>query len=298
MTEPRTIVLAGSHGLIGQALLARLRERGDRVVQLVRSPAHGPDEIQWEPNLGRLDADALTGADVVINLAGAPVAQRWTKSHKQQILNSRVRSTGLLAAHISSLPKPPVFLQASAVGLYGHRGDEILTEDSAAGDGFLSDVVTQWEAATRPAVDAGARVVLLRTGIVLSPDGGALSPLLRLMKFGLAGPLGSGKQFWSWITLEDHVSALVHLIDSSTSGAVNLTAPKPVTNSELTSALAHEMHRPAFVRAPAFAIRTALGGFAGEILGSQRVLPTVLESSGFEFQHPDITSAVQWVARQ
>lgn len=297
-TEPRTIVLAGSSGLIGQALTARLQEQGDRVQRFVRSTAQGPDEIQWAPNLGRMPANALADADVVVNLAGAPVEKRWTKSYKREILNSRVRGTGLLAAHIASLPEPPPLIQASAIGLYGDRGSDTLTETSSPGDGFLSEVVTKWEAATAPATAAGARVVLLRTGIVLSPDGGALSPLLRLVKLGLGGPLGSGDQFWSWITLADHVSAVLHLIDSTVSGPVNLTAPQPVTNKELTVTLAHEMRRPAIIKAPAFAIRAALGGFAGEILGSQYVLPQVLKDSGFTFDHPDITTAVQWVARR
>ena len=299
MTEPRTIVIAGSNGLIGQALATRLRNHSDRVKRLVRTAPQGPDEISWAPDLGQIPADALADADIVVNLAGAPIGtRRWTTSYRRKILRSRIRSTSLLAAQIADLDRPPVLLQASAIGIYGDRGREVLTEESTPAHGFLPDVVAAWEAATHPASEAGARVVLLRTGIVLSAEGGALDPLLRLLKLGLGGPLGTGRQFWSWITLADHIAALLHLMDCDVRGPVNLTAPNPATNRELTAALAQELRRPAFVRAPAFAIRAALGGFSSEILGSQYVLPSVLENSGFEFRHPDVTTAAQWVTHR
>lgn len=295
MADPRTIVIAGSSGLIGQALTTALRNRSDRVRRLVRRPAQGPDEISWAPDLGQINSDALVGSDVVVNLAGAPIAaHRWTAAYRRQIRDSRVDSTNLLATQIASLDQPPVLLQASAIGIYGDRGREVLTEESAPAAGFLPDVVRQWEAASQGASEAGARVVHLRTGIVLSPDGGALSPLLRLLKLGLGGPLGSGRQFWSWITLSDHISALMHLMDSPVSGPVNLTAPAPATNREVTQALAHELLRPARLKAPAVAIRAALGGFSSEVLGSQYVLPAVLEESGFTFRHPDVATAARW----
>lgn len=299
MRTPRTVLIAGSSGLIGQALRADLLARGDRVRTLVRRDARTPDEASWDPKRGTIDPAAFEGVDAVVNLAGAPIGtRRWTSSYKQTILESRLRTTGLLTARLAELPDAPPLLQASAVGFYGDRGTEELTERSGPGTGFLADVVQQWENATRPAQEAGVRVVHLRTGIVLSRHGGALAPLLRLLRLGLGGLIGSGQQIWSWISIADHIAAIEHLIGSAIEGPVNLTAPAPVTNRVLIRALASELRRPAALPAPAFALRIVLGGFADDILGSASVSPEALRHDGFVFVHPDVQSATHWVTRQ
>ncbi|WP_336706185.1 TIGR01777 family oxidoreductase [Oerskovia sp. USHLN155] len=292
------IVVAGSHGLIGTELLERLRERGDTVRRLVRRPPQTAHEHFWDPDEDALDPRALEGADAVVNFAGAGVGDhRWTAEYKRTILESRTRTTGLLARTLAHLDAPPpVFLQGTAVGYYGDRGAEVLTETSGPGAGFLARVVTEWEAATRPAQDAGVRVAHLRTGIVMTPDGGALARMLPLLRWGVGGRLGSGRQYWSWITLRDHVSAVLHLLETDVHGPVNLTGPAPATNAEVTRALAAALHRPAALAVPSVALKVALGEFASDILGSQRALPRALEASGFAFEHPDLESAARWVA--
>ena len=300
MESSRTILISGSSGLIGQALATHLTAAGHSVRTLVRRPARSASESTWDPARGFLTSDALEGVDAIVNLAGAPVGtHRWTTAYKAEIMSSRTGSTSLLAesiaARVAAGHSAPILLNASAVGFYGDRGAEVLTEESAVGGGFLADVVTEWEDATRTAEDAGARVVHLRTGIVLSEDGGALKPLLRLLKLGVGGPIGSGTQTWSWITLTDEVRAIAHLLDSTLSGPVNLTAPGPVTNQELTRALAHELRRPSFLAAPALALRVVLGEFSEDILSSAYVFPAALTRDGFDFLHPDITSAARWV---
>ncbi|MFE4465413.1 TIGR01777 family oxidoreductase [Oerskovia sp. NPDC056781] len=292
------IVVAGSHGLIGTELLERLRERGDTVRRLVRRPPQTAHEHFWDPDEDALDPRALEGADAVVNFAGAGVGDhRWTAEYKRTILESRTRTTGLLARTLAHLDAPPpVFLQGTAVGYYGDRGAEVLTETSGPGAGFLARVVTEWEAATRPAQDAGIRVAHLRTGIVMTPDGGALARMLPLLRWGVGGRLGSGRQYWSWITLRDHVSAVLHLLETDVHGPVNLTGPAPATNAEVTRALAAALHRPAVLAVPSVALKVALGEFASDILGSQRALPRVLKASGFAFEHPDLESAARWVA--
>jgi uncharacterized protein len=294
------IVVAGSHGLIGTALVARLRTDGHAVQRLVRRPAAGPGEISWDPARGLLDRGAVDGADAVVNLAGAGVGdKRLTEAYKQVVRTSRTRTTSLLARTIAAVDQPPpVLLQASGIGAYGERGDDVLDETSPLGDTFFAGVVRDWEAAAAPAVDAGVRVAYLRTGIVLSPRGGALQRMLPMVRAGVAGKLGSGRQFWSWITLPDEIGAIVHLLHHDVRGPVNLTAPHPATNAEITRELARALHRPAAVPVPAAALRLVLGEFSSEVLGSIRALPTVLSGSGFSWQHPTVGDAAGWVARE
>jgi len=296
----RTTLISGASGLIGSALVAHLRGRGERVVTLVRRQPRAEDEIRWDPRGGDLPADAMKGADVVVNLSGAGIGdRRWTESRKEEILNSRLQTTGLLAKAIAAAERPPpVFLSASAIGIYGQdRGDELLEEDSATGDDFLARVTVEWEAATAPAEAAGTRVVLFRTGLVLTGSGGLLGPLLPLFKIGLGGKIGSGNQWMSWISIDDEVGALVHLMDSSVSGPVNLVAPHPATNAEFTNALAKTLGRPAFLRIPRLALYVRLGRemAEGTALSSQRVRSDRLSSAGFEFFHSDLETALRQV---
>ncbi|MCB7135487.1 TIGR01777 family oxidoreductase [Cellulosimicrobium marinum] len=291
------IVVAGSHGLIGSELLERLREDGHHVRRLVRRAPQTADEHEWDPDAGILDPAALDGADAVVNLAGAGIGdRRWTAAYKRTLLTSRTRTTGLLARTLAGLDAPPpVWVQGSAIGYYGDRGAQVLTETSAPGDGFLARLVREWEAATAPAQDAGVRVVHARTGIVLAPGGGALGRLLPLLRLGVGGRLGPGTQYWSWITLRDEVAALRHLLTAPVHGPVNLCAPLPATNAQVTAALARALHRPAVVAVPAVALKVVLGELATDILGSQRALPTVLEASGFRYEDPELDGAARSV---
>lgn len=289
-----TIAVSGSSGMIGSALRAELVRLGHQPVRLVRrSP--GANEIQWDPAKGTLDAASLEGMDAVVHLAGAGIGdRRWNEAYKRELADSRVKPTTLLADALASLDRPPaVFLSASAIGYYGDRGDQALTEDSPPGEGFLPDLVTGWEAATSSAAAAGIRTVTMRTGVVYSKAGGALPKLLPLFKFGLGGPMGNGRQYVSWISLDDEVRAIVHLLSTDLSGAVNLTAPNPVTNKEQAVALGKALNRPAFLPVPAFGPRLLLGGEMANALlfDSARVLPARLSASGFEFTHKTIDEA-------
>lgn len=287
------IVVAGSSGLIGTALVARLREEGHGVRRLVRREPRAADERRWDPDAGMLDPAALTGADAVVNLAGAGIGDhRLTPAYKQVVEQSRTRTTGLLARTVAAMPEPPrVLLQGSATGAYGYRGDVPVTEEEPYGTSYLAGVVRDWEEAAEPALGRDdVRVTFLRTGIVLAPGGGALARLLPLLRLGLGGPLGGGDQYWSWITLEDEVRAILHLLDTPVPGAVNLVA-EPATNRQVVDALARELHRPALVRAPSWALRLALGEFAEEIVGSLRVVPARLDASGFTHRHRTIAEA-------
>ncbi len=290
------IVVAGSHGLIGSALVAHLRGDGHDVVRLVRGRARAADELSWDPDLGALDPAGLAGADAVVNLAGVNAGTRpLTPARKRVVVSSRLRTTSLLATTLAAnAASPPVLLQASAVGAYGDRGDDELTETEPYGSTFFAGLVERWEAATAPAEAAGVRVVHLRTSLVLSPDGGALGRLLPLVKLGLGGRLGSGRQFWSWITLHDEVRAIAHLLASDVHGPVNLVAGAD-RNADVVGALAATWHRPAFVAVPAPVLRLILGDFASEVLGSARALPAALTASGFVPDHPDIATAAAWV---
>ncbi len=292
------VVVTGSHGLIGSALIPALKASGHEVVRLVRSAPSGPDEVRWDPAGGELDPHDLDGVEAAVHLAGAGVGDhRWTESYKRTILDSRVQSTRTLVRALTALdPLPRVLVSASAIGYYGDRGEEVLTETSTSGDGFLAGVVRAWEAEADPARKAGIRVAHPRTGLVMARSGGAFAQLKLLAKVGLAGPLGNGQQWWSWITLPDEVSALLHLIDVDVEGPVNLTGPDPARNIHVTRALASALHRPAIVPAPAFALRLVLGEFAGDVLSSQRVVPAKLAASGFSFEHDTLEAAAQWTA--
>ncbi|WP_019136920.1 TIGR01777 family oxidoreductase [Cellulomonas massiliensis] len=292
------IVVAGSHGFIGSALLPRLRAGGHEVRTLVRRPAADRDEISWDPDAGALDPGALDGVDAVVDLAGVNAASRpLTAARKRAVVASRVRTAGLLARTIAARRTDlPVLLQASGIGAYGDRGDTPLDEQEPLGTTFFADVVRQWEAAVRPAQAAGARVVLLRTGVVLGRGGGALQPLLPVLRAGLGGRLGSGEQFWPWITLVDEVRAIEHLLTADVDGPANLVA-RADRNRDVVAALAHAFHRPAVVPVPAFALRLALRDFSSEVLGSVRAVPAALERSGFVPEHPDLDRAAHWVAQ-
>jgi uncharacterized protein len=290
------IVISGASGLIGTQLVAKLSNSGHEVVRLVRrSPKSG--EIQWNPKTGTLDAAALEGVDAVIHLSGAGIGdKRWTSGYRKEILDSRTDTTALLAKTIASLSrKPSVFLSGSAIGIYGARNDEQLTEVSTHGTGFLAEVCEQWEAAAKPAVDAGVRTVYLRTGIVLTPKGGALKKLLPLFKLGVGGKFGNGKQWQSWISIDDEIGAIEHLLTANVSGAVNLTAPNPVTNAEFTKVLASVLKRPAIVPVPTFAPKILLGGELADALlfTGQRVIPAALNASGYSFKHTTLESALR-----
>lgn len=305
------VAITGASGLIGSALSTALRGRGDQVLHLVRRAPRAASELEpgvrearWTPGAD-LAPEVLDGVTGVVHLAGAGIAdQRWTARRKRELLDSRLDGTGTIARALAAMAtgghgsdaQPPRLVSASGVGIYGNRGDEVLTEDSPPGEGFLVDVCRDWEAATWPASHAGVPVATIRTGIVLTPRGGALGKLLPLAKAGLAGPLGGGGQYWSWITLHDHVRALIFLLDHpEVTGPVNLTGPEPATQTVIVKALAQALHRPAVVPAPTIALRLALGEMATEILASARALPTVLTEAGFAFDHPDLLTAMGWV---
>jgi uncharacterized protein (TIGR01777 family) len=287
------VLVTGSHGLIGSAVASALEADGHAVVRLAR----GGGAPSWDPDQGRLDADILRGVDAVVHLAGAGIAdRRWTPPRRQEILQSRVRSTDLLARRLAELDRrPAVLVSGSAIGFYGNRGDVEVDEESAPGTGFVADVVRQWEAATAPAEQANVRVVHARTGIVQSPKGGALRKQLPLFRLGLGGPLGSGRQYVSWITLDDEVGAILHaLTDESLSGGVNLTAPNPVTNAEYTRALGTALGRPAVLTVPPVALHALFGTQLTEelLLGGARVLPHKLQGRGYTFEYPQLQDAL------
>jgi hypothetical protein len=293
------VLVSGSHGLIGTALVRTLRTRGHVVGRIVRphvGARTGPDDVSWDIEAATIDGPALEGADAVVHLAGASLARRWSSAYKARLRDSRVEGTTLLATALGQLDRPPaVMVSGSAIGYYGDRGDDVLTEDSEPGTGFLADVVQAWEAATAPADAAGVRVVRLRSGIVLSADGGALGKQLPLFKLGLGGQLGAGGQYVSWVSLADEVEAILHaLTHDSVQGPLNATAPNPVTNTELTRILGAALGRPTMLRVPRFALEAALGSeMAREtVLVSQRVRPARLEATGFEFRHPELAGAL------
>jgi uncharacterized protein (TIGR01777 family) len=290
------IIISGASGLIGKRLVEQLQQHGHDVVRLVRRAA-STGEIMWDPKAGVLSASALEGADAVIHLSGAGIGdKRWTSSYKREILESRTITTNLLATTIANMNrKPSVFLSGSAIGIYGPRGEEQLNEVSTNGTSFLADVCEQWERAAKPASDAGIRTVLLRTGIVLTTKGGALKKQLPLFQLGLGGKFGNGKQWQSWISIDDEVGAIEHLLTANVSGAVNLTAPNPVTNAEFTSTLARVVKRPAFLPIPPFAPKAILGAELADALlfTGQRVIPAALNASGYQFVHPTLEVALR-----
>jgi len=289
--DPMKIAITGATGLIGSALVGELKSKGHTVQRLVRRPTVSPDEIFWDPTRGDIDISALHGTNAVIHLAGAGVGDhRWTSKYKETILNSRLLGTTTIAQACAEI-QPSVFISASAMGWYGETGNRAVDESDRAGDDFLAIVCREWESAADLAI--GVRTVKLRTGLVLDPTGGALGQMLPLFRFGLGGKMGSGKQWWSWITLHDQVKAIEHLLTSHVEGPVNLTTPNPSTNSEFTAALARALSRPALLPVPGFALKVALGGFSSEILGSKKVLPKVLLDDGFVFDYPHVASALE-----
>jgi uncharacterized protein (TIGR01777 family) len=291
----RRFLLSGASGMVGSALRARL---GGTVIQLVRRAPQSSTELHWDPDVAIPIADTgpIEGLDAAIHLSGANLAaHRWTPAYRREMASSRVDSTLALARSLAGLRRPPrTLLVASAVGIYGDRSDEILDENSAPGAGFLADLCREWEAAAAPAAAAGVRVVHMRFGVALAPEDGAMAKMLPLFRMGLGGRLGSGKQWISWISLTDLVSAVLFLLESpSLQGAVNLTAPHPITNSEFTRTLARLLHRPAVIPAPAFALRLALGPMADEtLLSSTRAVPRKLLDAGFRFSQPTIEAAL------
>jgi hypothetical protein len=291
------VVVTGSSGLIGTALRGALEGAGHRFVPMTRSRGGG-DAVHWDPDAGVIDASGLEGVGAVVHLAGEGIGnKRWNDAQKAKIRDSRVRGTTLLAETLAKLAKPPkVMVSGSAVGFYGDRGDEVLTENGRPGGGFLADLCVAWEAAAAPAKDAGIKVSHLRTGIVLSGGGGVLPKMLTPFKLGVGGKLGSGAQWMSWISIEDEVGAIVHLLgDDAPSGPVNLTAPNPVTNADFTKALGKALGRPTFLPAPKLALKVLLGPEMSEelLLFSQRALPTRLLDSGYPFKHPELAEALR-----
>ena len=288
------VVVAGSSGLIGTALTDRLRAAGHHVVRLVRRPPAGPDELGWNPADGRLGPAMLSGADAVVNLCGAGVGdRRWTGAYKQQLRDSRIVPTDVLAAAVAQAGVPTL-INASGINYYGHTGDRIVDESAAPGSGVLAGLCVVWEAATAPAAAAGARVVLLRSGLVFAPSGGALGRLRLVYSLGLGGRLGTGRQYLPWISLTDELRAIGFALTSSAlRGPANLVGPAPVTNAEFNRALARALGRPAPWRVPQFAVRAALGELADEaLLTGPRAIPAALESAGFGFEHNTIGAAL------
>jgi uncharacterized protein len=298
--RPRTIAITGATGLLGHTLIPFLTTQGHQVKRITRRQATG-DDIAWDPGAGRLDPAALEGVDAVIHLAGEPIAgTRWTRAQKRKILDSRIQGTTLVAETLARLKRPPeVLLSASAVGIYGNRGDEVLNESAGvrtgSGSFFVEQVGQAWETATEPAERAGIRVVRPRIGIVLTPAGGALPPMMKPVQFGVGGRIGSGRQYLSWIAIDDVVGGLYHtLLTDSLRGPVNLTAPAPATNAAFTDTLARVLHRPAFFPVPEAALRLLLGQMADELLlASARVMPERLTASGYRFRFPELEGALR-----
>jgi len=295
------VLITGASGLIGSSLAPRLAAAGHRISRLVR-PGHGGGgdgtSIPWDPDAGVLDPAPLAGVDAVVHLSGENIAGgRWTQKRRERIRNSRVRTTRLLADTLARIKPPPaVFVHASAVGYYGDRGDEVLTEASGPGSGFLADLCRDWEAASMPAQDAGIRVVRFRIAPVISSRGGMLAAILPLFRLGLGGRLGSGRQWMSWIALEDLLAIVERsLSDGSMQGSINASSPEPVRNADFVQALGRAVHRPAVLPAPGFALRLALGAMAVEmLLASQRAIPeSLLRSAGFQFTRPRLEDALR-----
>lgn len=290
------VLVSGSHGLVGRAFIESLLKRGDSVSRLVREVPTGSNDIEWHPNKDQIDAARLNGFDAVVHLAGESIASgRWTQEKKNRIRESRIRGTQLLSSTLARTSEPPsVFVAASAIGFYGDRGDELLTEQSASGNDFLANVCKEWEQSTEPAAQKGIRLVKARFGIILDRDGGALAKMLPPFRMGIGGRIGDGKQWMSWIALADVVSALEFVIENrSLSGPVNFVAPNPVTNATFTSTLGRTLGRPTFLPVPVFGARLAFGEMADALLlSSQRVQPNRLNETGFRFQYPNLQDAL------
>ncbi len=291
------LAVTGASGLIGTALTRSLRASGHAVRPLVRRPSDDPDAVRWDPAAGTIDDGALDGVDAVVHLAGAGIGdKRWSAGRKREILDSRTDGTGLIARTLAGMSTPPaVLVSASAVGYYGGPGDEVVTEQSAPGDDFVAGVVQAWEAAAQPAVDAGIRTVFLRTAPVLARHGGILPRMALPFRLFVGGRLGSGRQWMSWISLDDAVGAIRFVLEhDELSGPVNVTAPEPVTNAQMAAAIGAALHRPSAIPVPAFAPRLVLGREMADLLlfVSQRVRPAVLIDAGYRFTHPDVVGAL------
>ncbi len=293
------VAVTGSSGLIGTVLCTALRTAGHDVVRVVRGDASATDAVGWDPAGGSIDSRGLEGIDGVVHLAGEGIAaKRWTDEQKRVILESRTKGTSLLARTLADLDRPPkVLVSGSAIGIYGDRGDERLSETSAPGSGFLAEVCVKWEAATLAAAEAGIRVAHARTGLVLSTDGGALAKMLPLFRLGLGGRLGSGRQWWSWISIDDEVGALRWLLESDTSGPVNLTAPHPTTNAQFTETLGSVLGRRTWLPVPRFGPKLVLGSELAEelLFTSARVEPQALLDGGYQFHHAELEPALRAV---
>jgi uncharacterized protein (TIGR01777 family) len=296
------IAVTGSTGFIGSAFVRALESRGDRVVRIVRSGAPDEDRVLWDPERGTLDAHALSGIDAAVNLAGEPIGERrWSDRQKARILSSRERGTTLLSRTLAGLsPRPRALLNASAMGYYGDRGDQVLTEEDPWGEGFLASVCRRWEAATAAASDADIRVVHLRTGLPLDPAGGLMKRILLPFRLGVGGRLGSGRQWMSWVTLSDQIGAMLHLLDDEQAhGAFNIAAPNPVRNDEFTRVLARAIRRPAVIPIPKALIAIPFGReLTDDLLTSIRISPARLERSGYRFQAPELEPALRAMVRR
>jgi uncharacterized protein len=289
------VAVSGASGLIGSALVPALAAAGHEVLRLVRREPASADELAWDPDAGTIDAARLSGVDAIVTLSGETIGRRWTDGRRAEIMQSRVSTAGLLARTAAELdPRPSVFVSAGGAGIYGDRGDEILTEDSPLGEGFLADVGRAWEAAAEPARTAGIRVVNFRQGIVLARRGGALDRMLTPFKLGLGGRIGSGRQWWSWVTLQDTLAAYRFVLENDISGPVTLSSPNPATNAQFVRALGRALRRPTVLPLPAFAVRAAFGKMGvAVLLEGQRTLPARLHDRGFEFTEPSIDAALE-----
>lgn len=289
------VVLAGASGLIGSALRRSLTNNGHDVTVLVRRAPASVEEKQWAPQEGTLSEETVKNADAVVCLSGAGVdARRWTEGYKRTLRSSRLDTVGTIARTMATARFHGVFLSASAVGYYGDAGEAEIDESAPRGAGFLAELCEEWENASAPAAEAGARVVNLRSGIVLTRKGGMLKRLAPIVRLGIAGRLGSGQQYLPWITLADEIGAIEYLLHSEVHGPVNLTGPNPSRNADFIAELAHLLNRPAAVPVPAFAIKIALGELANDALGGQRAMPAALDAAGFVHQHPHLSSALAW----
>jgi len=289
------VVVSGASGLIGSALVPALRNAGHDVLRLVRRKPENPDELEWDPAAGTIDVAVLAGVEGLVNLNGATIGRRWTAARKREILESRVSSTDLLAHTAAELePRPSVLVCAGGVGIYGDRGDEMLTEESDLGSDFLAEVGTAWEAAAEPARAAGIRVVNFRQGLVLTGQGGALGRMLTPFKLGVGGRIGNGKQWWSWVSMDDLVAAYRLALEGNLAGPITLASPNPATNRHFVKSLGRALHRPAVFPVPGFAVTTIFGEMGEAVLlAGQRMLPARLLAAGFTFAYPDLDAALE-----